>query len=437
MKRISPRARVLAYLGALHGVFAALGFVLLAELWWALIAVEVLFLVSLLLGFRLTAALFEPLELARDSARLLEEGDFTTRFVPTGQPQVDELVHVYNRMADQLRSERVHAEERHHFLSRILEVSATGILVLDFDERVDVANPAAARLFDCEPAGLRGVALSSLPGPLGDAVAGLADGEASVATLSAGRRVRAQCGQFLDRGFRRRFFVLDELTEELRRSERAAYEKLIRTMSHEVNTTVAASGSLLQSCLAYAPQLRDDDRGDYENALGVVIDRTRALADFLGRFAALFRLPPPRLEPVDVGELLRHLARLLGGHAEGRGVAIAWELAPAPVIVDADRALLEQALANVIKNAIEAAGRGGTVTLMSGRRENRGLIEVRDTGPGLSEEVRANLFTPFFSTKEGGQGIGLTLVQEILAQHRCAFSLEAAPGGPTRFTVLF
>lgn len=434
---MSPRARVLAYLAALHGVFAALGWVLLAGNPWALIAVEVLFAASLLLGFRLTAALFEPLELARDSARLLEEGDFTTRFVPTGQPQVDELVHVYNRMADQLRSERVHAEERHHFLSRILEVSSTGILVLDFDARVDVANPAAARLFDVEPAALRGVALAALPGPLGAAVAGLAEGEARVAALSAGRRVRAQGGQFLDRGFNRRFFVLDELTEELRRSERAAYEKLIRTMSHEVNTTVAASGSLLQSCLAYAPQLAEEDRADYEQALGVVIGRTRALADFLGRFAALFRLPPPRRGPVDAGELLRGLGRLLAGHAEARGVAFAWELAAPPLVVDADRALLEQALANVVKNAIEAAGEGGTVTLVTGRQGGRGLIEVRDTGPGLSEEVRANLFTPFFSTKEGGQGIGLTLVQEILAQHRCAFALEAPPGGPTRFTVLF
>lgn len=434
---MSPRGRVLAYLAALHGVFAALAWVLLAGDRWALIAVELVFFGSLLLGLKLTAGLFEPLELARDSARLLEEGDFTTRFVPTGQPQVDELVHVYNRMADQLRAERVRSEERHHFLGRILDVSATGIVVLDFDERVELANPAAARLFDASGAELRGRGLAELPGALGEAVAALAEGEPQVVAIAAGRRVRVQRGHFLDRGFARRFYVLDELTEELRRSERAAYEKLIRTMSHEVNTTVAASGSLLQSCLAYAPQLRDEDRADYEQALGVVIGRTRALADFLGRFAALFRLPPPRREPLDVAGMLRALARLLAAHAESRRVTFAYELAVEPLIVEADRALLEQALSNVVKNAVEAAGAGGTVTLATGRRGGRPLVEVRDTGPGLSEEVRAHLFTPFFSTKEGGQGIGLTLVQEILAQHRCAFALEAKPGGPTTFSVLF
>jgi signal transduction histidine kinase len=98
---------------------------------------------------------------------------------------------------------------------------------------------------------------------------------------------------------------------------------------------------------------------------------------------------------------------------------------------------VEQALVNVGKNAVEAAGRGGCVSLRVLRAGGRAGLVVEDSGPGIPPEVAARLFTPFFSTKQGGQGLGLTLVQEVLRQHGCDFSLEGAPGGPTRFTIVF
>ena len=82
-------------------------------------------------------------------------------------------------------------------------------------------------------------------------------------------------------------------------------------------------------------------------------------------------------------------------------------------------------------------GTDGVITVRTCRVDGRPAVIFEDTGPGLSAEVRQNLFTPFFSTKEGGQGIGLTLVQEILAQHRFQYSLDSPPGGPTQFTIVF
>jgi signal transduction histidine kinase len=100
-----------------------------------------------------------------------------------------------------------------------------------------------------------------------------------------------------------------------------------------------------------------------------------------------------------------------------------------------DRGQVEQALLNVLKNGLEAIGQDGTLTVRVLSNDGVAAIEIEDTGPGLSDEVRTHLFTPFFSTKEGGQGIGLTMVQEILAGHGFPFALEAPPGGPTTFTV--
>jgi two-component system, NtrC family, nitrogen regulation sensor histidine kinase NtrY len=240
----------------------------------------------------------------------------------------------------------------------------------------------------------------------------------------------------MDRGFSRTFVLLEELTEELRHAEKAAYEKLIRMLSHEVNNSVAASNSLLTSCLVYAEQLPGESRTDLEGALQVVMNRTAQLGAFMKAFADVVRLPEPRLAPCDLHDLLSHLSRLMAAEAERRRIRVVTEFGPVPP-VQIDRTLMEQALVNVIKNAIEAVDHDGTVTLRTGVTADRPWLQVEDSGHGLDPEVRAHLFTPFFSTKESGQGIGLTLVQEILTRHGFAFTLDGPTGGPTQFTIWF
>ena len=153
-------------------------------------------------------------------------------------------------------------------------------------------------------------------------------------------------------------------------------------------------------------------------------------------FADVVRLPEPRLGPCDLHDLLGHLSRLMAAEAERRHVSIVMELESVPE-VQLDRTLMEQALVNVLKNAIEAADHHGVVVIRTGCDGRQAFLQIEDSGPGLAPEVRAHLFTPFFSTKESGQGIGLTLVQEILTRHGFAFTLDGPEGGPTRFTIWF
>jgi two-component system nitrogen regulation sensor histidine kinase NtrY len=113
-----------------------------------------------------------------------------------------------------------------------------------------------------------------------------------------------------------------------------------------------------------------------------------------------------------------------------------WELEQREAWVLIDRGQIEQALLNVVTNAIEAVAGEGTITLRVGSRGGRTAVAIEDSGPGISGEAQANLFTPFFSTKPHGQGIGLTLVQEILAGHGFEYTLERTSEASTRFTVL-
>jgi signal transduction histidine kinase len=310
------------------------------------------------------------------------------------------------------------------------------VVVLDYDGRIASINPAAARLLGREGPDLLGRSIGELDGPLALALAGLTAGGTSVVPAGGGRRVRCARGTFVDTGFPRTFYVLEELTEELRRAERAAYEKLIRVVSHEVNNTVGATGSLLDSCRRYARQVGEADRADFEGAIGVAIARGDQLNRFVRAFADVVRLPDPRRDPCEVGAILDDVARLLAPECGQRDIR--WERRiEKPVVVPLDRAQMEQALLNVCRNAIEAVDRDGTVTVRLGRVDGRDTLAIEDTGPGIPDDARSHLFTPFFTTKPHGQGIGLTLVHEILTRHGLEHDLSGDPGGPTRFTIRF
>jgi signal transduction histidine kinase len=254
------------------------------------------------------------------------------------------------------------------------------------------------------------------------------------------RRVRCHAATFMDRGFPRRFLLLDELTDELHKTEKRAYEKLIRMMSHEVNNTSGAVQSLLQSCLLYRRQLNDGDREDFAQALEVAIRRTAHLDEFMRGFANVVRLPQPRLQPSDPWEIAAQVGLLFRDQCRASRIRWHEEIEADLPRVDCDPVQLEQVLLNVVKNAVEAiqaTGEPGEIVLRGVRQGRRSLLSVADSGPGLSPEVQANLFTPFYTTRENGQGIGLTMVQEILLAHGFDFALDNRESSGAEFTIIF
>lgn len=430
------RRRFLAYLVVVHVLLATAAAFLIRENRVWLVAAEAAFLLTFLWGLVLVTRLSAALTSVQGSAQLLEEGELMTRFREAGQPDIDLLVRVYNRMADGLRDERVRLQEQQYFLGRLLDVSPSGVVILDHDGRVTSVNAAAERLMGAALDTVAGRALADVPGPLAPAMADVQPGASAVVSLPDGRRVRCQSATFIDRGFPRRFYLVEELTEELRRTEKAAYEKVIRQMSHEVNNSVGATRSLLQSSLTYATALPAEDRRELEHAVEVATSRLERLNAFMRSFADVVRLPQPSLQPVDVEALVDGCVELMRAQASGAGVLWRRESAGPVGAVPMDAAQMEQALINVLKNAAEAAGPGGRVCVRTGREaEGAGSIEIEDSGPGIPEEARGQLFTPFFTTKENGQGIGLTVVQEILRRHGFTYTLDGPPGGPTRFRV--
>jgi len=407
---VTLRARIVAWCVVLHLLLAAAGvFVLLKYPLW-LFVVETLFIVSIVISHRLLRALFVPLDLIRTGAQLISDRDFTTRFVAIGQPEMDALIDVYNTMIDRLREERLAAEEERRLLESIVEASPSGIVICDFDGNVEQMNPAAQRLVTSEL--------------LAD-MRTLGAGESRLVASDLPRRVKVWRAEFRDRGFAKSFFIVDEMTEELRVSEKAAYEKLIRMMSHEVNNSVGAVRSLLESSLRYAPQIGESDRDDFVNALTIASSRIDALNRFMTGFADVVRIPPPRRVAVPLAPLIERIAALL------RNESIAINVQVDETEAEIDESQFEQVLINILRNAAESIGHHGVIdiTLLDG------VLTIADSGAGIAEENAADLFTPFFTTKRDGRGLGLTIVQEILANHGFPYSLHNRETGGAEFRV--
>ena len=220
------------------------------------------------------------------------------------------------------------------------------------------------------------------------------------------------------------------MTEELRLSEKAAYEKLIRMMSHEVNNSVGAVRSLLESSLRYAPQVGEADRADFTNALTIASARIDALNRFMSAFADVVRIPPPHRTHARIDQLVERVAAVLRPELEQRNIRLAFSFDDRRTY-EVDVSQLEQVVLNIFRNAIEAVGRDGEIRAAF----RDGVLAIADSGPGISAATRSELFTPFFTTKREGRGLGLTIVQEILANHGFAYSLANGEGGGAEFRI--
>lgn len=427
---------VFTYLIAIHVLLAVAALWLLREHRVWLYVVEALFVLSIITAIVLFNRIFSPPAVSSLGPEFLKERDFQSRFRIVGHPEVDHLIQLYNSIAESLQNERIKTQEKEFFLAKLLEASPAGIVTFDFDRRVDLVNPVAERMLATPAHHLKGCKAEEIASPLTRDLPSLPVNESIVVTLSGRRQIKCWKSQLMDRGFPREFVIFEELTEELRRLEKASYERLIRLMSHEVNNSIGAANSLLHSCLRYAEQVRAEDRSDFESALNIAVTRTEHLNGFMRALSDLVRLPPPQLQVCDLLALTRNSIALHQSDLESRRIEIAWQLECPGLAVRADVAQMEQVLVNIIRNAIEAIDRDGTITIISGESADWQCLCIADTGAGIPPEVSAKLFTPFFSTKAHGQGIGLTLTAEILAQHGFDYSLTS-DNGVTRFCILF
>lgn len=453
------QTKFIGFVGILHTVALVLSYFVFKEDLPLFLVAEVFILISIALCFQLYGDLIKPIKLLMQGTDAIKDKDFSVKFRETGKFEMDQLIEVYNRMIEELRTERLKQEEQHLFLEKLVHNSPTGILILDFDEGIQQINPRAKQLLDLGDDELQiainrrengGLAQSSQRNTLdftsSAALGGLTSASSAVKfhpilkqihSLETGtsktiaitplKTLKIHKSNFIDRGFPRQFVMLEELTEELLTAEKQAYGKIIRMMAHEVNNTIGPVNSILQSAINRQPE------EDLKEAFQVAMDRNQNLNHFMRNFADLVRLPEPNKKPIDLHKLLYSIAKLMEQKAIEKHIRFEFYLSDAPFIIQADEHQMEQALINMVKNAMEAIDQQGSITFETNPTTRR--FSITDTGSGISDEDSALLFSPFFSTKKDGQGIGLTLIREILSGHGFRFALETVEKGKTVFWV--
>ncbi|WP_299826475.1 ATP-binding protein [uncultured Pontibacter sp.] len=422
-------------------LFAVLVHVLLGVLAWHLLqqnkflflGMELLILCSVFVTAQLYSSFFKPLNLIRSGIESMKDKDFSTTFTAVGQKDLDDLVIVYNRMITQLRQERVAQAEKHFLLDKLIQASPAGIILLGFDNQVESLNPSAERFLGKRLPELQGKHVSQLPEVWAAPLKNLKTGNSVTFKIHGTWTYRCHRAHFLDRGFQHYFILIEELTEAILQNERQAYEKVIRVMSHEVNNTTGAINSILGSLQHYAPQLQPTDQADYEHVLQVAIDRNYNLSRFMAGFADVVRLPKPQKVLTDVHLLLQDLHRLLKPELEKRQIHFRYHLTNKPLLLPMDKNQMEQVLLNIFKNAMEAIDENGFIAVETTAAPPQ--IIISDNGTGIPAHVQPHLFTPFYTSKKTGQGIGLTMVRDILMNHGYTFSLGSGKEGLTQFTI--
>ena len=395
--------------------------------------IEGLMVLVIVLLFLLYQRIIKPLYTLGNGMDLLNEQDFSSRLGRVGQKETDRIVDVFNRIMDQLKNERLRLREQNHFLDLLIQASPMGVIILNLDRQILSVNPAACKMLRIT--GEEEVIGNTLSGrndlPLLEELDRVPLDGSQTIRLSDANVYKCSHSSFMDQGFSHDFYLIEMLTQEVFKAEKKAYEKVIRMISHEVNNTTAGITSTLDTLESTFSGM--EDMKDVCDVLQISIDRCYSMSRFITNFADVVRIPEPQRKPTSLNELVTSCKRFMETICMSRNIELRMELADDLPMVEIDRSLFEQVLVNIIKNSAESIGRQGHIYI---RTTTHPLcLEVGDDGQGISKETEAKLFSPFFSTKPNGQGIGLIFIREVLQRHQCSFSLKTYADGITRFKI--
>lgn len=395
--------------------------------------IEGLMVLVIVLLFLLYQRIIKPLYTLGNGMDLLNEQDFSSRLGRVGQKETDRIVDVFNRIMDQLKNERLRLREQNHFLDLLIQASPMGVIILNLDRQILSVNPAACKMLRIT--GEEEVIGNTLSGrndlPLLEELDRVPLDGSQTIRLSDANVYKCSHSSFMDQGFSHDFYLIEMLTQEVFKAEKKAYEKVIRMISHEVNNTTAGITSTLDTLESTFSEM--EDMKDVCDVLQISIDRCYSMSRFITNFADVVRIPEPQCKPTSLNELVTSCKRFMETICVSRNIELRMELADDLPMVEIDRSLFEQVLVNIIKNSAESIGRQGHIYI---RTTTHPLcLEVGDDGQGISKETEAKLFSPFFSTKPNGQGIGLIFIREVLQRHQCSFSLKTYADGITRFKI--
>jgi two-component system nitrogen regulation sensor histidine kinase NtrY len=372
-------------------------------------------------GGTLTARWSRTARALADGIASIKDRDFSVSVTRVTPDEIGELVTAYNDLGDRLRVERQSLYQRELMLDTVIQTTPLALVLTNDGDAVLYSNTMARQLFG-EGRKLEGERFSryldAAPAPLREAIDRGGDTLFTIELAGEPQVYHVSQRRFLLNALPHRLLLLKQLTREINSQEVATWKKVIRVIAHELNNSLAPISSLAHSgqILARAPP----DADQLSRVFATIEERARHLAGFIEGYARFAKLPKPRLAPVSWDVLLERLR-----------VVVTFRLVEPPPhrAASFDTVQVEQTLINLLKNARESGSDPADIELAVSRASQGFTIEVRDRGPGFTPAALENALVPFYSTKETGTGLGLTLCREIVEAHGGRLRIANREGG--------
>jgi two-component system, NtrC family, nitrogen regulation sensor histidine kinase NtrY len=443
------QAGILFRLMALVATLALLAWVMLNTGWYVTIAL----LMAVVAG-EVIALMHFATRSGREVARFLDAVAFDDSTIAFSALSHDtalaELGAAMTRVLDQLRTGRAQREEQAQYLQSVIAHIPVALVSVDEHGAIQLMNLAARRLFEtaCTEIGQ----FSRFGEAFATSLGSLKPGDGMIVRMERGNgalQLKAAATGLVLGGVHHRLISLQNIESELTAHELAAWQTVIRVMAHEVmnsltpiSSLAATAGEIVTDVIAQMPP--DDPQGaklaDAREALETMARRSEGLLHFVQNHRRITKRMVAQLDVVPVRRVFARLQRLLAGELAARNIELTTEVVPETLEVSADIELLDQALINLLRNAMEALrdGQPGKIALTAAQESGgRVVIAVADNGPGIPSEQREKIFVPFYTTKRQGSGVGLTLVRQIATVHGATVSISRTPGGGATISLRF
>ncbi len=390
----------------------------------------------------------------RDLSRFfdaIKHSDFSQSFTGAGLGSAfDQLKTAFSDVIAKFQQARAEKEEHYRYLQTVVQHVGIGLISFQPNGEIELMNNSARRLLRA-PTAKNIHALESFSKPLVEKLLRLRSGERALVKVDDRNDILQLALHATEHKMREQRYTLvslQNIQSELEEKELEAWQKLIRVLTHEIMNSVTPIASLASTIndllLANGKPspagLESETLSDVRGAVQTIQKRSEGLLHFVDAYRNLTRIPQPNFKIFPVRELLQSVQQLMRAQVATNAVNLRLAITPESLEVTADPELVEQVLINLLLNAIQAVEHRPHAKIeLRARMDDRGrvLLQIADNGPGILPEVMDKIFIPFFTTKSGGSGIGLSLSRQIMRLHRGTISVLSQPDTETVFTLRF
>jgi len=378
----------------------------------------------------------------------LQYRDFSRQYpAQSGPASLRPLHEAFNQVNATFRELRAEQEGQFQYLQTILALLDTGIVSYDAEGTVAWVNEAFKQTLHLPY--LKNIrALQARQPVLYEAICRAVPGQPAVVKLTVGPQtvqLLVSATQFKLRGEAFTLLAFKNVSQALADTETAAWQQLLRVMTHEIMNSVAPIASLADSLGRYVQRAQQQEAsGELLDDVGTGIRIIQQRSEGLLRFAQVYRdfstLASPQRTTLYVQELLQTTRQFLAEQLAAQGIEVTLSVRPAHLTLNADGHLLEQVLINLVLNAAQAVTQVATprISLLAWPDEQeRVVIEVKDNGSGIPTDVLDSIFIPFFTTRPHGSGIGLSLAKQIMQLHQGSIQVHSVEGAGSAFQLWF